>query len=54
MINVSQNKKHDMTTKKDEAITDSVRSLEEMADLVLTQLTLLEKFMSLNDQTEIE
>jgi phosphate transport system protein len=42
-----------MTTKKDEAITGSVRSLEEMADLVLTQLTLLEKFMSLDDQTEI-
>ena len=42
-----------MTTKKDEAITGSVRSLEEMADLVLTQLTLLEKFMSSEDQTEI-
>jgi phosphate transport system protein len=42
-----------MTTKKEEAITGSVRSLEEMADLVLTQLTLLEKFMSLDDQTEI-
>ncbi len=42
-----------MTTKKEEAITGNVRSLEEMADLVLTQLTLLEKFMSLDDQTEI-
>ena len=37
-----------MTTKKEEAIADNVKSLEEMADLVLTQLTLLEKFMSLD------
>ena len=39
-----------MTTKKEEAIIDNVKSFEEMADLVLIQLTLLEKFMSLNDQ----
>ena len=42
-----------MTTKKEEAITDSVKSLEEMANLVLTQLTLLEKLMSLNDKIEM-
>ena len=43
-----------MTTKKEEAITDSVKSLEEMANLVLTQLTLLEKLMSLNDKIEMD
>ena len=43
-----------MTTKKEEAITDSIKSLEEMADLVLTQLTLLEKLMSLNDKIEMD
>ena len=42
-----------MTTKKEEAIVDNVKSLEEMADLVLTQLTLLEKFMSLTDRNEM-
>jgi len=43
-----------MTTKKEEAITDSVKSLEEMANLVLTQLTLLEKLMLLNDKIEMD
>ena len=43
-----------MTTKKEEAIMDSVKSLEEMADIVLTQLTLLEKYMPLNDRMEME
>ena len=43
-----------MTTKKEEAITDSVKSMEEMANLVLTQLTLLEKLMSLNDKIEMD
>jgi phosphate transport system protein len=43
-----------MTTKKEEAIADSIKSLEEMADLVLTQLTLLEKLMSLNDKIEMD
>ena len=43
-----------MTTKKEEAINDNVRSLEEMADLVLIQLTLLEKFMSLTDRDEMD
>jgi phosphate transport system protein len=43
-----------MTTKKDEAIADNITSLEEMADLVLVQLTLLEKFMSLTDHAELD
>lgn len=42
-----------MTTKKEEAISDNVRSLEEMANLVLTQLTLLEKFMASKDQGDM-
>jgi len=42
-----------MTTKKEEAIIDIVKSFEEMADLILIQLTLLEKFMSLKDQDEM-
>jgi phosphate transport system protein len=43
-----------MTNKKEEAIIDSVKSFEEMADLVLIQLTLLEKYMSLNDKDEMK
>jgi phosphate transport system protein len=43
-----------MTNKKEEAIIDCVKSFEEMADLVLIQLTLLEKYMSLNDKSEIK
>ena len=43
-----------MTNKKEEAITDSVKCFEEMADLVLIQLTLLEKYMSLNDKDEMK
>lgn len=43
-----------MTTRKEEAIADNVKSLEEMADLVLIQLTLLEKFMSLADRNEMD
>lgn len=42
-----------MTTKKEEAIIDIVKSFEEMADMILIQLTLLEKFMSLKDQDEM-
>jgi phosphate transport system protein len=42
-----------MTNKKEEAIIDCVKSFEEMADLVLIQLTLLEKFMLLNDHNEM-
>ncbi len=43
-----------MTNKKEEAIIDSVKSFEEMADLVLIQLTLLEKYMSSNDKDEMK
>ena len=43
-----------MTNKKEEAIIDCVKSFEEMADLVLIQLTLLEKYMSLNDKVEMK
>jgi phosphate transport system protein len=43
-----------MTNKKEEAITDSVKCFEEMADLVLIQLTLLEKYMSLNEKDEMK
>jgi phosphate transport system protein len=43
-----------MTTKREESIINIVRSLEEMADLVLIQLTHLEKLMSLNDKKEIK
>jgi phosphate transport system protein len=43
-----------MTTKKEEAINDNIRSLEEMADLVLIQLTLLEKVMSLTDRDDMD
>jgi phosphate transport system protein len=43
-----------MTTKREESIINIVRSLEEMADLVLIQLTHLEKLMSLDDKKEIK
>jgi phosphate transport system protein len=42
-----------MTTKREESVIDIIKSFEKMADLILTQLTLLEKYMSLNDQSEI-
>jgi phosphate transport system protein len=42
-----------MTTKREESIIDIVKSFEEMADMVLIQLTLLEKFMSLKDRNEM-
>lgn len=35
-----------MKTRREESITSILRSFEEMADLVLSQLTLLERFMS--------
>jgi phosphate transport system protein len=41
-----------MKTRREESVTDILKSFEEMADLVLSQLTLLEKFMSLNDNIE--
>jgi phosphate transport system protein len=43
-----------MTNKKEEAIIDCVKSFEEMADLVLVQLTLLEKYMLSNDRDEMD
>jgi phosphate transport system protein len=43
-----------MKTRREESVTDILKSFEEMADLVLCQLTLLEKFMSLNDNSEVK
>jgi len=42
-----------MTTKREESIIDIIKSFEEMADLVLIQLTHLEKLISLNNRKEI-
>jgi phosphate transport system protein len=41
-----------MKTRREESISDILKSFEEMADLVLSQLTLLEKFMSSSDSSE--
>jgi phosphate transport system protein len=41
-----------MKTRREESVTDILKSFEEMADLVLSQLTLLEKFMLLSDTSE--
>jgi phosphate transport system protein len=41
-----------MKTRREESVSDILKSFEEMADLVLSQLTLLEKFMSLSDINE--
>ncbi len=41
-----------MKTRREEAISDILKSFEEMADLVLNQLSLLEKYMSLNEISE--
>ena len=41
-----------MKTRREESISDILMSFEEMADLVLNQLTLLEKYMSLSDNSE--
>jgi phosphate transport system protein len=38
-----------MKTRREESVTDILKSFEEMANLVLSQLSLLEKFMSLSD-----
>jgi phosphate transport system protein len=43
-----------MKTRREESVSDILKSFEEMADLVLSQLTLLEKFMSTYDQGEGE
>ena len=42
-----------MKTRREESVTDILKSFEEMADLVLKQLSLLEKFMSLSDNSEV-
>jgi len=41
-----------MKTRREESVTDILKSFEEMADLVLSQLTLLEKFMLVNDKSK--
>jgi phosphate transport system protein len=41
-----------MKTRREESVADILKSFEEMADLVLSQLTLLEKFMLLSDNNE--
>lgn len=41
-----------MKTRREESVNDILKSFEEMADLVLSQLTLLEKYMSLSDASE--
>jgi phosphate transport system protein len=41
-----------MKTRREESVSDILKSFEEMADLVLNQLTLLEKFMSVNSSDE--
>jgi phosphate transport system protein len=41
-----------MKTRREEAVCDILKSFEEMANLVLGQLTLLEKYMSLNEISE--
>lgn len=43
-----------MKTRREESVTDIIKSFEEMADMVLCQLTLLEKFMSMNDNSEVK
>lgn len=41
-----------MKTRREESVTDILKSFEEMANLVLSQLSLLEKFISLSDIRE--
>jgi phosphate transport system protein len=41
-----------MKTRREESVNDILKSFEEMADLVLSQLTLLEKYMLLIDTSE--
>lgn len=41
-----------MTTKKEQSIQDIIRTFREMADLVLSQLSLIEKLMSADNKTE--
>jgi phosphate transport system protein len=41
-----------MKTQREESVSDILKSFEEMANLVLSQLTLLEKFMSSREDSE--
>jgi phosphate transport system protein len=41
-----------MKTRREESVTNILKSFEEMANLVLNQLSLLEKYMSLSDTSE--
>lgn len=41
-----------MTTKKEQSIQDIIRTFREMADLVLSQLSLIEKLMTADNRTE--
>lgn len=43
-----------MTTKREESIIDIIKSFEEMADLVLIQLSQLEKLMSQGEMNEMD
>jgi phosphate transport system protein len=43
-----------MKTKREESINDTIASFEDMANLILSQLMLLEKYISLKDSTEKE
>lgn len=41
-----------MKTKREESVTDIINTFEEMADIILAQLTLLEKYMSRSGESE--
>ena len=43
-----------MKTKREESIEDIITSFQEMADIILGQLTLLEKIMAVSDEGERE
>lgn len=43
-----------MKTKREESILDIVATFEEMADIILIQLTLLEKYMAGHEEDELE
>jgi phosphate transport system protein len=43
-----------MSTKKEQSIVDIMSSFNEMADLVLVQLSLIEKLMIIHDKTELK
>jgi phosphate transport system protein len=43
-----------MSTKKEKSIFDIMSCFNEMADIVLAQLNLIEKLMTVNDETEVQ